>query len=55
MILSATSYWFENAERGNAPSACLVLAQPHLFLPSRVKPLKTLRQKALQFLIADAR
>ena len=55
MILSATSYWFENAKKGNVPSAHHVLAQPHLFLPSRVKPLQILRQKALQFLIADAR
>ena len=55
MILSATSYWFENAEKGNVPSAHHVLAQPHLFLSPRVKPLQILRQKALQFLIADAR
>ncbi len=55
MILSATSYWFENAERGNVLTARQVLMEPHLFLLSRVKPLQILRQKALQFLIADAR
>ena len=55
MILSATSYWFENAERGSVPAARQVLAPAHLFLPPRVKPMQILRQKALQFLIADAR
>ena len=54
MILSVISCWFENAERWSAPSAYQVLAQPHLFLLSGVKPSQISRQKAFQFLTADA-
>ena len=55
MIWPVTSYWFEDAERGTVPSARQVLAQPHLFLPAGLKSLQISPQKALQFLIADAR
>ena len=54
MILSATSYWFENVKRGCVPSVCHVLAQPHLFLPSGLKPSQISPQKVRPFLIADA-
>ena len=55
MIWSMTSYWFEDAETGRVPSARRVLAQPHLFLPVGLKSLQMSFQKALQFLIVDAR
>ena len=54
MILSVTSYWFENAERGRVPFGHQVLAQPLRFFPSGLKPLQKLPKKALLFLIADA-
>ena len=52
MILSVTSYWFENSERGRLPSARQVLAQLRLFLFLGIKPSQITPQKLLQFLIA---
>ena len=54
MILSVTSYWFENVERGRVPSGRQVLVQPLRFFSSGLKFLQISSQKALLFLIADA-
>jgi len=54
MILSATLYCFENAERASVPSVSQVLAQPPQVLSSGLKSSQILRQKALQFFLAGA-